>query len=345
MMAWREESLGTEAPWKPTLVEVSDSGTRAWIGGRMAVSMARNLGIRDTWNLLKIIGEISEVQSDQKPPEHGTIGNKIPRSSFLKGVVGVGVGIAVLANVPAARAATAEDDLSWFATLKLKNPRELSFEDASREMNRALDLAELKPVFSDVNSQSVRLRERITVALERPALDSEELGVRSVVHTIQGGGKMTATMFLDEEISFLLYEITGGKNHGRLYSRVLRKSSSESADVLLELDSGRVFSRPTEAEIHEHQIISDQAAAGGMTTLAATATSCSRLNCSAKGACYACRCASVNFTCAANCCGPCAFGCSKSWLVWGCVGCVLLWCPACAAMNRCCTSVFCDWRC
>lgn len=345
MMAWREEGLGPEAPWKPTLVEVSNSATRAWVGSRMAVSLTRNLGVQNTWNLLKIIGEISEVQGDQTPQMSGIFGTRIPRSSFLKGIVGAGVGVAVLANIPAARAATAEDELSWFASLKLKNPHELSFKDSAREMKRALDLPELKAVFSDANSQSVGLRERIAAALDRPSQDFEELGVRSVTHTIHGGGKMTATMFLDEEVSFLLYEITGGKNHGRLYSRVLRKNSSESADVLVELDSGRVFSRPSEAEIRAHQVVTDQPASGGMATRAATATSCSKLNCSAQGACYACRCASVNFTCAANCCGPCAFGCSKSWLVWGCAGCVLLWCPACAAMNRCCTSVFCDWRC
>ncbi len=345
MMAWREEGLGPEAPWKPTLVEVSDSTVRALVGSRMAVSLTRNLGFHNTWNLLKIIGEISEVQAEQKPPVSGAFGNRIPRSSFLKGIAGAAIGVAVLANMPAARAATAEDELSRFASLKLKNPHELSFKDSSRVMRRALDLPELKVVFNDENSQSVGLRERIITALDRPSQDSKELGVRSVAHTISGGGTMVATMFLDEEISFLLYEIAGGENHGQLYSRVLRKNSSESADVLVELDSGRVFSRPTEAEILAHQAVTDQTTSGGVETLATTAATCSQLNCSAQGACYACRCGSINFTCAANCCGPCAFGCGQAWLAWGCAGCVLLWCPACAAMNHCCTSMFCDWRC
>jgi hypothetical protein len=345
MMAWREEELGTEAPWKPTLVEISNSTTRAWVGGKMSVALVRNLGVQNTWNLLKIIGEISEVQGQQSPPASGLLGTKVPRASFLKGIIGAGVGVAILANGPAARAATAEDDLSWFAALKLKNPRELSFNESAREMKRALELPELKAVFSDVNSKSIGLRERIAADAARASRDVEELGIRSVVHTIHGGGKMTATMFLDEEISFLLYEITGGKFHGRSYARVLRKNSSESADVLVELDSGRVFSRPSEAEIRAHQVEKDQSVSDGIATRAATATSCAKLNCSAQGACYACRCASVDLTCSVNCCGPCAFGCSKPWLAWGCAGCILLWCPACAAMNRCCTSVFCDWRC
>lgn len=71
-----------------------------------------------------------------------------------------------------------------------------------------------------------------------------------------------------------------------------------------------------------------------------TASTCRR-DSDCHGACWACRCVSYNGTCAANCCAPCAFACRSGWT---CLGCVLVGCPACMSLNRCCRRRECRWR-
>ena len=56
MEHWRGQSLGEDAPWAPTLVEVNGSTVRAWTGVRMGAHLARRLGPAATWRLAKILG-------------------------------------------------------------------------------------------------------------------------------------------------------------------------------------------------------------------------------------------------------------------------------------------------
>ncbi len=58
MEHWSTEDFGDNAPWAPTLVEVSGSNVQAWAGWRMAAHMARILGTATTWRVMQVFGEL-----------------------------------------------------------------------------------------------------------------------------------------------------------------------------------------------------------------------------------------------------------------------------------------------
>ena len=85
---WREQALGKDAPWAPTLFEVGGArGIRAWAGPRMAVRLARVLGPVSTWRVMQALGEVRATS---------TSSNGMSRGQFLKGVGGGVVGIGVV---------------------------------------------------------------------------------------------------------------------------------------------------------------------------------------------------------------------------------------------------------
>jgi len=57
MEHWREQALGENAPWAPTLVEVRSDMVKAWTGRRMGLILAGKLGLVATWRVMQILGE------------------------------------------------------------------------------------------------------------------------------------------------------------------------------------------------------------------------------------------------------------------------------------------------
>lgn len=88
---WREQSLGSDAPWAPTLLEIRDDGVRAWTGAGMAVPLARRLGLRSALRVLASIGE-----SRRPEQRRGQRGAAVPG---LARIVQVGAGIAVVTGL------------------------------------------------------------------------------------------------------------------------------------------------------------------------------------------------------------------------------------------------------
>lgn len=98
---WREESLGEDAPWTPTLFEVEGGRVRAWTGARLALTLAARLGPVKAWRLAKVLG--GAEPSWDGPAASETAGG-LSRGDFLKGLGGVVVGLSML-GVPVGSAA------------------------------------------------------------------------------------------------------------------------------------------------------------------------------------------------------------------------------------------------
>jgi hypothetical protein len=95
MTRWREQALGKDAPWVPTLVEVEADAIRAWTGVRMGARLSRALGPLATWRVMQVLGEANDdlelVDSVAARAASG-----LTRGQFLKGVGGVAVAISIL---------------------------------------------------------------------------------------------------------------------------------------------------------------------------------------------------------------------------------------------------------
>lgn len=63
---WREQALGGNPVWAPTLIEVSADGVRAWTGLRMAVQLSKALGLSATLRLVRTLGEAAILPRNEK---------------------------------------------------------------------------------------------------------------------------------------------------------------------------------------------------------------------------------------------------------------------------------------
>ena len=106
LLAWREEALGKDAKWTPTLFEVEgEKVLKAWAGWRMGYALSRKLGPSSTWQVMQALGEVGgtprveESSIVEKLPEktaEAVVG--ISRSQFIKGVGGAAVAASVLSS-------------------------------------------------------------------------------------------------------------------------------------------------------------------------------------------------------------------------------------------------------
>lgn len=88
---WREQALGENAPWAPTLVKVESGEVKAWTGLKMALALSRRLGPVGTWRVMQVLGEI---KSSPKSATASSI--ELSRGKFIKGLGGAVLGVGVL---------------------------------------------------------------------------------------------------------------------------------------------------------------------------------------------------------------------------------------------------------
>lgn len=74
--AWREEALGADVPFAPTLFRVRDVNVSAWVGKAMIAKLVTVLGPRKAMELAKEVGQVDDT------------GSGINRRSFAKGLIG-----------------------------------------------------------------------------------------------------------------------------------------------------------------------------------------------------------------------------------------------------------------
>jgi hypothetical protein len=95
MARWREQALGKDAPWVPTLVEVEGDAIRAWTGVRMGARLSHALGPLATWRVMQVLGEANdELRLVDSVAARAASG--LTRGQFLKGVGGAAVAVSIL---------------------------------------------------------------------------------------------------------------------------------------------------------------------------------------------------------------------------------------------------------
>jgi hypothetical protein len=84
---WREQALGVDAPWAPTLIEIDGKGVSAWTGARMGVKLAKVLGLILTLRLMQIMVAARSVLpavSPDVPVPNDPPGYGINRGQFIR---------------------------------------------------------------------------------------------------------------------------------------------------------------------------------------------------------------------------------------------------------------------
>lgn len=60
---WREQSLGSQAAWVPTLIRIQADDVRAWTGPAMVVALVRHLGSRST---MRVLGALMQQRRNRR---------------------------------------------------------------------------------------------------------------------------------------------------------------------------------------------------------------------------------------------------------------------------------------
>jgi hypothetical protein len=106
LITWREEALGKNAKWAPTLFEVEDEKVlRAWAGWRMGWALSRSIGAAATWQVMQALGEVGAAPRvensrvvEKLPPKAAETVTGMSRGQFLKGVGGAAIAMSVLSG-------------------------------------------------------------------------------------------------------------------------------------------------------------------------------------------------------------------------------------------------------
>lgn len=105
LVAWREETLGKDAKWAPTLFEVEGEKVRAWDGWKMGFVLSRRIGLSATWQVMQALGEIGAAPNIEESPVVEKLPKKaaeavvgMSRGQFLKGVAGATLAMSVLSG-------------------------------------------------------------------------------------------------------------------------------------------------------------------------------------------------------------------------------------------------------
>ena len=129
VMHWREQTLGKDAPWAPTLIEiVGEDDAKAWTSSvRMGAALARRLGPAATWRVLRVLGE-SRGSEDIALPKAPTssassVTEGISRRQLLRGgLAGALVGISTLSGAgPLASRAVAAENAAGAGSVLLRS--------------------------------------------------------------------------------------------------------------------------------------------------------------------------------------------------------------------------------
>ncbi|QYJ16273.1 hypothetical protein Rxycam_02106 [Rubrobacter xylanophilus DSM 9941] len=97
---WREEALGKEAPWAPTLVEVDGiREVRAWTGSKIVAKLVRALGPLASWQVMRVLGEVGVSKARSGKAYVGDVDAVgISRGQFLKGLGGAALAFSFLSG-------------------------------------------------------------------------------------------------------------------------------------------------------------------------------------------------------------------------------------------------------
>lgn len=101
--SWRQQALGEDAPWAPTLFRIEDTGRmRAWTGTRMAVGLIHALGPVSSWRVMQALGQVGEQRAAVAAAGGSSLAGMaaagMSRGQFLKGLGGAAVALGALSG-------------------------------------------------------------------------------------------------------------------------------------------------------------------------------------------------------------------------------------------------------
>lgn len=236
-------------------------------------------------------------------------GNDGPsRSAFVKGVLGAAAGVAVLSGGAAPALGSSRRPDHWLAKANIVNSEELDTRSARGAFAALSDAAD--------GGGPEKRTQRSTLAA---GVSLEGKTAKSVLHKLSDDSEIRAISIQDETTVIFTYELLKDGNIISIYSRSFEAMDTKGTG---EFDKMRLLAIESDGKLQ-----SVEPAASGCT------------NCN--GRCQTCECQAYDLPCVARCCGPCAFACSS---LWGCIGCVGIWCPLCINWaDPCCTSSYCGW--
>ncbi|WP_327590321.1 bacteriocin fulvocin C-related protein [Nonomuraea sp. NBC_00507] len=135
VLRWREEALGAEAPWAPTLLRVDENRVRAWTGPAMGMRLLGRLGPKASIKLFGALGELSRANQTATSGQ-----DPIGRRRFFR--FGAGFGIAVGIVLTGEAPALADEPgkaRAWVAANKDRLPKTYSaFSEHTMPYRRAI---------------------------------------------------------------------------------------------------------------------------------------------------------------------------------------------------------------
>ncbi|BBL80425.1 hypothetical protein RxyAA322_22790 [Rubrobacter xylanophilus] len=169
---WREQALGKDAPWAPTLIEVSGDKARAWTGVWMGAALARRLGPTATWRVMQALGEAGTSSTGVASMEEAS---GISRGRFLKAMGGLAVVFPLLSLRGVA--STAQAQLITTGTLAQRQRiakivhNSYQYKNILSDLNKPIDFASARfGILEETGMASVAARTRDSVGLAAIAL-------------------------------------------------------------------------------------------------------------------------------------------------------------------------------
>ncbi|WP_152990741.1 bacteriocin fulvocin C-related protein [Sphaerimonospora mesophila] len=141
--AWREQALGENPVWAPTLIKVEEARIRAWVGSQMSLRLLMRIGLPAS---IRLLGALKGIYADTGTSSSGRFG-EMDRKRFLKLGAGLGaaLGLAVTGAIPAHAESGDAQLAAWLQANKHRLPREYNtFSNYSMSYRRAI-FGELSP--------------------------------------------------------------------------------------------------------------------------------------------------------------------------------------------------------
>ncbi|MFC9433698.1 bacteriocin fulvocin C-related protein [Nocardia sp. NPDC057030] len=123
---WREQALGQDAEWAPTLLRVRGDEVRAWCGPRLGFKLAGWLGPIATLRVLTAVGRLHRRASGKASELPGASApHGVNRAQFFRLVAGAGVaaGVVFAGNAPAFATKEQRSAQAWVHANRARLPQ------------------------------------------------------------------------------------------------------------------------------------------------------------------------------------------------------------------------------
>ncbi|HIW95818.1 MAG TPA: hypothetical protein H9867_04960 [Candidatus Corynebacterium gallistercoris] len=207
MRKFRDEAFEGNPPWLPTLVEVDEKNTQAWVGWKMGPRLAREIGVKNSARVLSVVGQ------EQPLFINSLFHSTRDRRSVLKFAVGAAIGAFALTGIKPQSVANAVK-----RSQVSKSEEFFLSEQISEDYFGLLESPDAQVAFAgysiatDVQNRSANPGSRLQKIED---IDSYSTGIHPMGHvrTYQDGSKERSigVIDLDNKKIFRAYELKKGR--------------------------------------------------------------------------------------------------------------------------------------